>query len=341
MCSRPGDLQSHRVLAAIPPEQRDLFFPGPAQVGDQNHWSWVDPRSLTAEAWPALLRREHPDVLVACWATPRVPDEAIAPRGGSVSYVCNVAGSVRHLVTREQIAAGLYVTNWGTLAAPMVAEHALLLTLATLRNLPSWPSPYARAARDGLQRYESHTLYGKRVGIMGFGAIARALIPLLQPFRPRIRAFSFGVSAQMITAGGAEPAASLESLFGESDVLVCCESLTPYTQEVVGRALLQLLPRDGVFVNVGRGAIVKQEDLVAVAQERRLRTGLDVFVPDPLPEDSPLWTLPSAVLSPHIGGPTQDGCPDCGRWAEANVHRFLAGEVPHGVITLDVFDRST
>jgi phosphoglycerate dehydrogenase-like enzyme len=324
------------VLSLLNSRETTLFFPD-ADYRARLDWHWND-----TTAWADSLLTLRPRILVTGWSASRLPDNFVAAHGGPVEYVCNVTGSVRHLVSRAQIEAGLHVTNWGAMVAPYVAEHALLLVLAALRNLPAWHPPCEAAViQGGIGCFGTKTLRGKRVGIFGFGNIARALVRLLNPFDTDIVIFSEGVPHEFIKKHGARPAGSLRELFTHAEVFVCCESLTEATHGCIGRELLSLLPRHASFVNVGRGAIVREDELAAVASERSLRVAADVFMQEPLPDDAPARSIASLIASPHIGGPTDDACADCGRWAAENIDRFLRGQIPSGLITPELYERAT
>jgi phosphoglycerate dehydrogenase-like enzyme len=257
-------------------------------------------------------------------------------------YVAHLCGSVRNLVSREMIQRGLWVTNWGNIHAKPVAECALLLTLCTLRKTTRWT---LAMHRDKLWPHEalhqSCTLLGRRIGLHGFGGVARELIQFLKPFGCPISAYSTGVPDEFIRQHGATPAGSLKELFAQSDVLIEVEALTPQTRHSVTDELLRLLPVGASFVNVGRGAVVDEAALIQVAREGRLEIGLDVFEAEPVPTDSPLRGLPNVTLSPHIGGPTADMRRGCGARAVNNLLRFARGEKPEGLITPELYDRST
>ncbi|HEY9249292.1 MAG TPA: hydroxyacid dehydrogenase [Rariglobus sp.] len=292
-------------------------------------------------AWMEQVRRIQPRVIVSAWRTPAITEALTRIGGGSVDYVCHVAGSVRHLVTREQIAAGLAVSNWGALVAPIVAEHALLLVLAGLRNLPSWREVLGWPDDRRRERLATRCLRGKRIAIHGFGAIARELVGLLRPFGVSIMAYSAGVPASFMKEHGVTPVSSLEGLCAGADVLVTCEALTPATEGALDARALSRLPDGAVFVNVGRGRLVDETALLRIAREKHLRVASDVFVREPVPSDSPFASLPESLVSPHIGGPTDDLYPQCGHYALANVNRYLSGRPVESMVTAAAYDRST
>ncbi|MFQ3669759.1 MAG: NAD(P)-dependent oxidoreductase, partial [Fimbriimonadaceae bacterium] len=259
-----GGEHSPTVLIAVGGEERGLFFPVdlaaradalPAKV------EWLDPAASGEGAWDSALESLRPEIVVAGWGTPVLADRHLAVYGGSVRYLCYLAGSVRGRVTREQIEAGLLVTNWGSAVSRTVAECALLLIVASLRQVPDWVRRMdAGAWREGLQTGRS--LFGRKVGIHGLGSVTRELVRLLAPFDVSIAAFSEGVPADRFAEVGVEQAASLAELFRDRDVVVEVEALTPQTRGLVGEDLLARLRPGSVFVNVGRGAVVDERALV-------------------------------------------------------------------------------
>jgi phosphoglycerate dehydrogenase-like enzyme len=337
----PPARDEKQILIALSEQERRLFFT--EDISNKYPGiEYADMRGAGRETWNRLLDKIQPSVLVTGWSTPALDTAHTLQAGGSVDYVCHVAGSVRHIVTRAHIDAGLKVTNWGTLIAPQVAEHALLTILALMRNLGLWREAML-APSTSLQRERlgTRTLHGKTVAIHGFGMIARELIRLLRPFNVNVRVFSAGVPDSLIREHKAVPVASLVQLAEHADVFVTCEALTSATTKSINAQVLSQLPVSSVFVNVGRGAVVDEEALIEAAQARDLRVGSDVFTFEPLAHDSALFELPGAILSPHIAGPAFDTYVTCGQQALANVDNYLSGKPLTGLITSEIFDRST
>ncbi|AHF93427.1 phosphoglycerate dehydrogenase [Opitutaceae bacterium TAV5] len=317
-----------------------LFFPGAARarlealLPGRQRWE----AGLTGEAWPEWLRSEQIGIVVSGWSTPRLPERTDALRS-----VCHVGGSVRDVVPRSLLEQGVVVTNWGSLASRSVAEAALHLTLCALRRTPHYLDLMAGNGGGWSARpHGTRSLYGRRVGIHGLGAVARSLIPLLQPFGCRISACSEGAPARICDELGVRRAASLDELFSGSEILIEAEGLTPASRGSVDERRLRLLPAGAVFVNVARGGLVADEAALArVAAERGLRLALDVYAQEPLPAESPLRRLPEAFLQPHIAGPTDDEAARCGKRLCDNLVRVLAGETPPDIVSLAAYDRST
>jgi phosphoglycerate dehydrogenase-like enzyme len=301
---------------------------------------WVDVAGISKDDWQRLLIETAPEVLVSAWDTPQFPEELARSPDLSLRYVCHMAGGVRFL-PRSLLERGVLVSNWGSSASSSVAEHALLMTLGALRSLPLWRPLLSNMPSDRMAMLRTRTLRRKRVGLHGFGLIARQFVGMARPFEPDICAYSAGVPLELFECHGVRAAASLEELFKHSEVLIECEALTALTRGSVTAALLDLLPEDAVFVNVGRGAVVDEEALGRRALEGRIRVALDVFEHEPLPADSAFLRTPNAMLSPHVAGPTDDTFALCGEFALSNLKRYFQGEKPEGLVTPEAYDRSS
>lgn len=331
------------VVAALSPRDRQLFFGDDltaraALPGLQ----LVDPTGLTIAAWEDRLRRLRPTCLITGWSTPPLPVTWLTSPDCPLRYICHITGSVRRLVPRSFLEGGGLVSNWGASVGAQVAEHALLLALSALRNQAGWrPFIERPPGQRRIEELGTRTLFGRRVGLHGFGSVARALARLLEPFGVSLAAYSTGVPPEAMREAGIRPAASLAELFRDAEVLFECEALTPQNAGSVTAAILAALPDGAVFVNVGRGAVVDDDALAAEAGRGRIRVALDVITNEPLTPRSPYWSAPGAVLSPHIGGPTADLYRRCGELALRNLRRHLAGATPEDLLDLAVYDRST
>lgn len=331
-----------KLLALLTPAEVREFLPEPilGQIrGLATDFQLVDPTTTDKAALMRMFNSADPEVLLACWKTPELP--AAVPPG--LRYVCNITGSVKRLVTRSHLERGLLVTNWGGSISRTVAECALFHILACLRNASHWAvamhQPGVAAWKSGLS--EARSLFGRSVGIHGFGPVARELVTLLKPWGCPITVFAPDATAELARAHGVERAASLEMLFAENQIIVELAPLIPATTGIVTEKVLRLIRPGGVFVNVGRGAVVDEAALIRVAQERQIAVGLDVYTEEPLPANSSLRTLPYVSLTPHIAGPTIDCYPDAGAFALKNLRAYVENRPLEAVITPEVYDFST
>jgi len=304
---------------------------------------WLDFTEMNPEAWETILRRRQPDVLVTCWETPGFPENLVNGESLSVRYICHLTGGIKGVAPRGLIERGILVSNWGGTISHTIAEHALLLTLGALRSMPLWRPHMESPASPAKVAIPTRSLRGKKVGIHGFGAIVRHLIALLKPFGVSISSYSAGVPADLFKEQGVRRCETLEELASDCDIFIELEALTPQTRGTVDARILALLQKGTVFVNVGRGAVIDEAALADLAATGKITVALDVYTKEPLPLDSPLMKNPTALLSPHIAGPTQDALPLCGDFALSNLRHYLSGQPDRieGVVTLEIFDRTT
>jgi phosphoglycerate dehydrogenase-like enzyme len=291
--------------------------------------------------WERLWRGSPSDILISGWQTPSLNSTLQPVDLKQLRYVCHMAGSVRKLVPRELIDQGLLVTNWGGSISATVAECTLMLILMALRRASHWAVAMHRDGAWKVGNTYTQSLLGRRVGIHGFGSISQCLVPMLRPFTSQIQAFSPNMPETVFYNLGVKRLTSLEELFAESDVVVELAAATPENHHVVTENHLRMIPKGGVFVNIGRGCVVDQDGLLRVAREGQLQIALDVFEQEPLPAGSPLRGLPNVTLLPHLGGPTRERRRDAGALALKNLRAFLRGDLLDAVVTLEVYDRSS
>lgn len=328
------------ILAAITAQELREFLPEPL-LGDVRaltpQFTHLDTAGLSAAEFHRQLAEANPEVLIACWKTPALPAQ-LPP---NLRYVAYLAGSIKRLVAREHIAQGLVVTNWGGSISRIVAEWALFHIFSCLRRATYWTLAMHRegAWKDG--GTETASLFGRRVGLHGFGQVARELVRLLHPFGCRLTAFAPDVNGVAERDYGVKAAPTLEALFAENDIIVELAPLIPETTGLVTEKYLRLIKPGGVFVNVGRGAVVDEDALLRVAKEGRIMVGLDVFTIEPLPANSGFRGLPNVTLTPHLAGPTTDRRRDAGEFMLHNLRAYAADRPLNAVVDVRTYDTST
>jgi phosphoglycerate dehydrogenase-like enzyme len=151
------------------------------------------------------------------------------------------------------------------------------------------------------QRTCARQLRGSTVGIVGLGGVGREVARTCRAMGLRVVATKRTVDAVRDDAVDAlVPTAQLPTLLMEADALVLACPQTPETEGLIGRAELAMLKPGAIVVNIARGAVVDEPALIEALQQGRLGgAALDVAAQEPLPQDSPLWTLPNVLISPH------------------------------------------
>jgi len=213
----------------------------------------------------------------------------------------------------------------GAYAEP-VAEHALALLLAGLRRLP------ARARATTWGKPAATTLFDQPVTVVGAGGVARALLPLLAPFRARVTV----VRRRPEALPGAHRTVGVERLVDACDgsrAVLLAAALTPGTRHLVGAAELAAMGPRSWLVNVARGELVDTAALVEALRERRLGGAcLDVTEPEPLPPGHPLWRSPDCLITPHTADTVAMTRPLLAARIAENVRRLAAGAELVGLV---------
>lgn len=226
----------------------------------------------------------------------------------------------------DHLPPGALLSNAVGVMEAQTAELACTLLLATLRGLPGFLS-----SAPQWENRRTPGLLGRHVVLLGYGGIGTQIERRLAGFDVRITRVAG--SARTLEDGGEVFSVSrLTELVADADALVCSVPLLPSTAGLVGAEVLAALPVGAVVVNVGRGPVVDTDALVAELRTGRLSAGLDVTDPEPLPADHALWTLPNAILTPHVGGNTTVMLTQLHRLVADQIARVARGEAPVNVI---------
>ena len=240
---------------------------------------------------------------------------------GRLRVVQTLTAGIDHLVGR--VPPSVTVCNArGAYDVPM-AEWVVGAILAMRRGIVRARDAQAQGSWAGLEVDE---LAGKRVVIVGFGSIGAAVADRLRPFGVDIT----GVARS--PRDGVLGMDDLDAVLPAASIIVNLLPLTPRTTGCFDARRLALLPDGALLVNAGRGRTVDTVALVAELASGRLSAALDVTDPEPLPDGHPLWSLPNALVSPHIAGDSPRSTRAVFELAGAQVRRFAAGEPLENVV---------
>jgi len=245
---------------------------------------------------------------------------------GVHSFNAGVEGLLEHLP------AGVVLTNSAGAYASPLAEYAVWGIATVRRRFLAALAGQRDRCWDWRVGAGGRELRGARVGVLGYGAIGRAVAHACH-------ALGMHVSATRRTPLPSlehEPIErlyapdQLDQLLPSCDAVVVAASLNPSTAGMVGAAELALLQPHAILVNVARGALVDEDALVdALAAGRLGGAVLDVTRHEPLPADSPLWTLPNVIITPHTAGTTEQAYQRAAAIFAANLDRHLTGNTAH------------
>lgn len=254
---------------------------------------------------------------------------------GRLQWIHSPAAGVGGMLFPAMVESPVVMTNSRGISADTIAEHVLAVTLAMFRKLPLvWQSQAAKewAQSAVLADPPLRTIAGARALVVGLGSIGMATAS-------RLAALGARVEAVRRRPGGPQPAfvervvspEALIDVLPGADVVVLAAPQTRDTRGLIGPRELGAMRRGSLLVNVSRGKLVDEAALAtALSAPPLTRTvsgaALDVFEHEPLSPDSPLWSLPNVLITPHIAGFRADHWDAVTALFADNLRRFESGQ---------------
>jgi phosphoglycerate dehydrogenase-like enzyme len=232
----------------------------------------------------------------------------------ALRWIQTPSDGVDGLLFPDLVASDVIVTNARGVFDDAVAEHAIALALVMAKGLDR----AVQAQADGRwDRRDTELLSGRRMLIVGVGPIGRRIARIAGALGMAVRGLGRSPRSVDPDLGRIDGIDALHEALAWSDVVVDCLPGTERTRHVFDAAAFAAMGEHAWFVNVGRGSTVDEPALVGALRAGSIRAAaLDVFEEEPLPSQSPLWSLPNALVSPHVAG-------DYAGWRHATVALFV------------------
>jgi phosphoglycerate dehydrogenase-like enzyme len=232
-----------------------------------------------------------------------------------------------HVDIEAAAGRGIAVCNVGTSGAESgtVAEHAMLLMLACARRLMDGHEGLRRGEWPSLAA-DTIELQGKTLGIIGLGHIGREVAKRAKAFGMKLLYFDPVPAEEDVEAELRIEPVDLDALLERSDVVTVHVPLMESTRHLLGPEEIGRLKQGAILVNTSRGPVVDNAAVAEAADAGRIVAGIDVYEPEPPPEDHPLRSARNVVLSPHVAGTTRESVVRIMAAAIDNLSRFANGE---------------
>jgi D-3-phosphoglycerate dehydrogenase / 2-oxoglutarate reductase len=277
---------------------------GQAVLRELGHAVLYEP-GLGAGDLPAAIERTRPEVLVV---RSTEVGEAAFGAGAALSLVIRAGAGVNTIDLEAASRRGVFVANCPGKNAIAVAELAFGLILALDRRICEADAELS-AGRWNKKKYgKGSGLYGRRLGLVGYGSIARELAARARAFGMHVAAWSPNIDREHAAARKVEVPASLDELLSTSEVVSVHVPYRESTRHLIGARELGLLPAGALLIHTSRGGVIDDQALAEAVAAGRIRAGLDVFEDEPAageaPFDNPLRELAGVYATPHIGAST-------------------------------------
>ena len=263
--------------------------------------------------------------VIFCW---KFPTHLLSlSDANSVRWIQSMGAGVDDLVYDENIPENILLTRVVDQFGGKISEYVFAYLLFISQDISR-----TREAQKQ-RRWEAFLpdfLAGKTIGIAGLGSIGSELVRKARTFDMEVHGLSFsGKNASLVDRHFF--ASDWLSFVKDLDVLVLTLPLTEETNQIVSTDILENMKKNSVLVNVGRGGLISENDLVFVLQSGHLNAAiLDVFTVEPLPLESELWSLSNVYITPHIAGPSL--AEDVGNFFVDNLKQYIINKPLIGLI---------
>ncbi|MEM2163802.1 MAG: NAD(P)-dependent oxidoreductase [Candidatus Bathyarchaeia archaeon] len=225
-----------------------------------------------------------------------------------------------------------------------VAEHTVALMLSIVRKVPQtfqrlksgeWPSS------SNLEHFLGDTLMDKTIGFIGLGEIGFRVLEMIKPFKPKeIMVYDPYVSREFIRLSGALAANTIEEVLAQSDVITIHAPLTNETRKLLNLEKFKVMKKGVYLINTARGEIIDVDALIWALKEGIVKgAALDVFDPEPVPPNHPIFQFENVIITPHVAYGVSRSCYLMDRLAVEEALRMLHGERPLWILNPEVLER--
>lgn len=275
-------------------------------------------------------------VLFCTWRGNKETFQEILKVNSNIKWVHTLWTGVDSILFPELKDYPLTLTNARGVYAEPLAEFVIGACIYFAKDFPRILRNQKAAKWE---QYESELISGKTLGIFGYGEIGKSIakkanalgMNVIAARKRKEQSVKDPYLKQIFSFEEAE------SLFKSSDYLVSAAPLTKETTAYINQSMFKLMKHTAIIMNVGRGPVIKESDLIEALQTKRIRgAALDVFEVEPLRKESPFWNLENVLVSPHIADRNNGWFANSMQFFIENCLRFLNGEKVEAIVNLEL-----
>ncbi|MCG8515803.1 MAG: hydroxyacid dehydrogenase, partial [Halanaerobiales bacterium] len=278
------------------------------------------------------------DICVTHWGAPLFTEDVLKC-ANRLKMIAHAAGSAGYIATDAVYEREITVCTSNDVMARHVAEGVLAYTLSVLRLIPIHDAGMKMGLEWDRKFYDTKSLIGAQIGLVGLGMVGRHLLNLLKPFGVSVKLYDPYVSQQDIGAYDNVQLSALDEVLSFGDIISVHAAQTPETIHLLDTDKLALIRDRSLLVNTARGKIIDQQALTDELKSGRISAVLDVYDREPLPVESGLRKLDNVILIPHMAGSTAKEHMSVAMIEE--IRRFINHEPLKYEISYDTFKRMT
>jgi D-3-phosphoglycerate dehydrogenase len=275
------------------------------------------------------------DAILTCWN--QVSANVIA-RGKKLKVIGRYGIGVDNIDVQTASAHGILVTNVPTYCLDEVSEHAMALILACGRRICFYNHRVHSGNWEISSDKQVFRLRGKTLGIIGFGNIGQRLAQIARGFDMHVLICDPFISGELAQKHNSQKT-GLEFLLQNGDFISIHAPLVESTHMLIDESKLRSMKPTAYLINTARGKIIDQDALVLALKNGWIAgAALDVFTPEPLPQDHPLLSMPNVITTPHTAFYSEEALLDLEIHAAENVAMALSGHRPPFIVNPEVLE---
>ncbi|MDR1282891.1 MAG: glyoxylate reductase [Opitutaceae bacterium] len=292
------------------------------------------PAADTPEKLLAAAIHAQAEALIVPFTAQRLITREVIDALPGLRLIGSTYGGVRQNIDElHALEKNLCVIHTGPTRVRPMAEYTLGLALASLTRIADYHH-YMRSGEAWPRAKFGRTriLHNRKVGVIGFGWIGKGIAQLFRHFTPHITIHSGHSTEATLREQGFRKAPTLASVFAECEVIILAGGHNPDTHHLIRREHFEAMADEALFINIARGKMVRQADMIDVVEKKNIHLALDVFEEEPLETDSPLRRNDRVLLAPHRANAPREFEQ---RWQflADELERYARGECPLTALT--------